>query len=232
MKVEFDRYTFKARLQPALLASLPVALSVLSLFPNDLTSLGMIWSLIVWSGGTVLITQMSRDAGKSKEQVLFKQWGGKPSIRLLRHRDATNKILLQERHRKLKALMPAMTLPNAKEEDSEPERADEIYERCVVFLLETTRDKKQFDLLFEENCNYGFRRNLWGLKSVGITIAVLGVISILALLLFEGVTPLAVASLLIDGLLLLTWIYLITPRWVRAPAEIYAERLMAACEKL
>jgi len=59
-------------------------------------------------------------------------------------------------------LIPAHPMPMIDDERSEPESADHVYDSSTAFLLEKTRDKKAFPLIFEENCNYGFRRNLWG----------------------------------------------------------------------
>ncbi|MBI4445359.1 MAG: hypothetical protein HY645_05555 [Acidobacteria bacterium] len=232
-----DRYTFRARLQPALLVALPLGLTTMAWFPAGVAGWDVLWGLIVWSGGTALLAQIGRDGGKKKEPRLFEQWGGKPSTRLLRNRDAPNKISLARYHQKLGHLLSDLKIPTPEKEDRDPQGADEVYEACVAFLLEKTRDRKQFPLVFEENCNYGFRRNLWGMKPLGIAMAISGTAAILGLLILNhfknaSIAPTVVIAGLGNLLLLLGWLFWFTPPWVRMAADAYAARLLAACEKL
>lgn len=229
-----DTYTCRARLFPALLVALPLSLATLAWFPSGPTGWETLWGLIVWSGGTALIAQIGRDWGKNKEAKLFKLWGGKPTTRLLRHRDAPNKITLKRRHSTLQRLLPALKFPTLDEEQAAPKRADEVYDAVVTFLREKTRDREKFHLIFEENCNYGFRRNLWGMKSLGITTAVIGVLAVVIDIFVNGVLipPLAVMSGSVSLLFLLGWGLLITPKWVKTTGEAYAERLLESSEAL
>src|SRR6266436_3487243 len=77
-KVGIDAYTSRARIQPAMLVALPVALTVAVFDPTGLLLGKAAWSLIAWAGGTALVAQLARDRGKSRETGLFKMWGGKP----------------------------------------------------------------------------------------------------------------------------------------------------------
>ena len=234
MGVFQDTYTRRVRLQPALLVALPLGIATLAWFPGGLIGWSTLWGLIVWSGGTALLSQVGRDWGKKKEPQLYRMWGGKPTTLLLRHRDARNREIVMRRHTKLKKLIPTLHIPSLKEEQAKPSVADDVYENCAAFLREKTRDKKKFNLIFEENCNYGFRRNLWGMKPIGILIATIGCAAVGVLFLVRGrsIPPLAVACGLGNLLLLLGWAFLFTPKWVRIPAEAYAARLLEACEIL
>ena len=185
----------------------------------------------------MLLAQVGRDAGKRKEALLFKLWGGKPTTRLLRYRDAANITLLRRRHTKLAALL-GITMPGANEEAANPRAADEVYETCVTFLRDKTRVREQFPLVFEENCNYGFRRNLWGMKPLGVMLALLALAAIAAIPVVDAgarlsprLSTVAVAAVA-DLVLLLGWLFVFTPRWVRVAAGAYAERLLEACERL
>jgi hypothetical protein len=186
----------------------------------------------------MLLAQVGRDAGKRKESRLFASWDGKPTTRLLRHRDSLNRPLLARRHAKLGALL-GTTIPTAMEEAADLRAADEVYEACTAFLRDKTRDRQQFDLIFDENCSYGFRRNLWGMKPLGITVAFLALGAIVVLLLIDPpgarvghrIGTVAVAGVM-NLLLLLGWLFVFTPGWVRVPADAYAERLLEACERL
>jgi len=179
MKPPLDRYTMLARLQPALLVALPLAFLTLAWLPGGILDQGLLWGLIIAGGGTAFLAQLGRDLGRRKEPELFKEWGGAPTTRKLRHRDPeNNKDVLARRHSKLQELLPNQHIPTEEEELANPEAADKAYEAAVAFLLEQTRDRKKFSLVFEENINYGFRRNLCGMKSIGITTAALGVLGV------------------------------------------------------
>jgi hypothetical protein len=82
--MKLDQYTRKARLEPALVAALSFGLIALALFPGSLKWWGTIWSFVVWSGGTALLSQIARDRGKLKEAELFEILDGKPTTNLLR----------------------------------------------------------------------------------------------------------------------------------------------------
>ena len=234
-----DTYTRRARLSSALVVVLPLTLSTLIFFPNELTLLGVIVSLLVCCGGTALLAQVGRDMGKGKEENLFTSWdGGKPTTRILRYSTAPNLMVLAQRHQKLQELLPNLPIPTEADEAANPKKANEAYEACVAFLRGKTRDKEKFSLVFEENCNYGFRRNLWGMKPIGIAMSVLGVLLaggvIVANFLFlkSSIPPLAIMCGIVNLLLLILWVFLFTPTWVKIAADAYAERLLEFCENL
>ena len=116
--------------------------------------------------------------------------------------------------------------------------ADEIYEACVTLLREKTRDKKQFPLVFDENCSYGFRRNLWGLKPLGIAVSVVAVVAVVALPLVEptvwstALKDRMLVPLLVNLVLVVGWLSVVTPRWVKLAADAYGQRLLESCERL
>ena len=187
--------------------------------------------MLVFCGGMYLLAQLGRDMGKRKEPGLWKSWGGAPTTRKLRHRDAPNKVTLARQHEKLAKLVPGTKIPTAEDERTNPAHADQVYESCVAILRDKTRDKQKFPLVFEENCNYGFRRNLWGMKPLGLTLAVIGTIVVAILIsnrlwLQVPVTPLIVLFGLANVAALLLWLFWITPKWVLIPADAYAERLL------
>src|SRR5437660_3702182 len=237
-KPSFDTYTLRARILPTLIVGLPAGLAALAWFPKSDDWWGPISSLVMGAGAVALLAQLGRDWGKRKQPRLYQAWGGEPTTRMLRHRGASNAVLVQRRHKKLQELMPDQKIPTPEEELANPERADEIYEAATAFLREKTRDKERFPLVFEENCNYGFRRNLWGMKPLGIFTAVVGTAAVGALIVMHyrhtkvvmsSITPTATA---LNGLLLLAWLFWVTPAWVKIAADAYAERLLAASDTL
>jgi hypothetical protein len=232
-----DSYTRKARLLRALVLALPVAVATLAWFPTDFRGLNVLASGFVWYVGASVAVEMARDRGRALEPKLFKRWGGKPTTRLLRHRHAPNKSLVERQHRTLERLVGNITLPSAADEKVNPGRADELYDLCVAYLIEHTRDTKRFPLVFAENCSYGFRRNVLGLKHIGIFVTVLGVAAASAKIHLDvhsaaGVGPLPVASALICAILLAGWVFWVRPDWVMTCADAYALQLLRACEVL
>lgn len=233
-----DQYTLTARYAPSLLIALPLAIAVLAIVSPKLLDWGTIWAVIVWCGGAKLLWEIGRDMGKRKEPKLFAMWGGKPSTRMLRHKNATNQITLIRQHRKLEKLMGNIRLPTPEQEKNDPQKADDIYEACSTYLRIQTRDTKKFPLIFEENCSYGFRRNLWGMKPIGILTTTIGLAIILffvsyKLIIRSGLFPWkALFCIVINILLMLVWVFWLKADCIRIPAEAYAERLLEAIEQL
>jgi hypothetical protein len=231
-----DTYTRKARFLPALVLTVPVALAVLAWFPTDLKGLNLLATGVVWYVGASLSTELARDRGKALEPKLFKKWGGKPTTRMLRHRHAPNKALLERQHRALEALMKNISLPTAAEEKANPAGADDIYDACTAFLITRTRDVKQHALIFAENCNYGFRRNVLGLKPIGLVLSLVGAVAAGCKIVLDArsgtVSPLPVASTLFCLLLFAGWVFWFRPDWVKICANAYALQLLRACEVL
>jgi hypothetical protein len=230
-------YVRRARLQPAMLVALPLGLATLAISPGGIVGWGTVWSLFVFCGGTALMAQMARDLGKQKEPGLYQSWGGKPTTRLQRHRHTANATLLGRRHRQLQSLVPGIQIPTVADELADPRAADDVYDSCTAFLLEKTRKKENFPLVFEENCNYGFRRNLWGMKPLGVATSLIGTVAIAAALTMgyrNGVlpSPVPLACGILSLLLFISWLFWFTPTWVKIAADAYAEKLLASCESL
>lgn len=159
---KIDEYALKARAIPAFLTLLPLALVVLPTLGTQSLLLGLFAPV----GGTLVISfllaQWGRDQGKLKEPRLFAIWGGKPTTVLLSHRgEAENRVLRERRHRRLERLSNGIVLPTLRAEAEDPKAADESYDAATKILIQRTRDKQRFSLLFDELVSYGFRRNLW-----------------------------------------------------------------------
>jgi len=233
-----DTYTRRARLAPALLLAFPIALAVFSILPEETFDLEPLWAIVVWCGGAKLLWEIGRDKGKKNELLLFQEWGGKPTTVLLRHSDSNNKTILERRHNKLQRLLPDVKLPTPEQEKANPLEADEVYETCTSFLRSHTRYNEKYPLIFKENCSYGFRRNLWAMKSIGISTTILGLVITLVFLshaIIDKTEPIPVDAIIcgsVNSILLLLWLFWLKPDWVKIPAVAYAERLMESLEKI
>ena len=128
-------------------------------------------------------------------------------------------------------------MPSAAEEEADPQAADARYDDALADVRQRTRDREQFPLVFEENANYGFRRNMLGLRPWGLAVSLVSLAVSIALLVFSSGSfgeraarwclPAAVALLLAAF-----WWGAVTPAWVRVPAEAYAERLIESIDIL
>ena len=107
---------------------------------------------------------------------------------------------------------------------------------AVTWLISKTRDSTKFPLIAEENANFGFSYNLLGLKTYGITVSCIGVISniILMYLFFTDSISINIsgilASFVIHLLFLLLWIFIITRKLVVSSGQKYARALLSACD--
>lgn len=238
-----DPYSRKARLQPTLLSLLPAFFGLLLLIPEFQTIWAAVGGLVVFSGGATLLTHLGRDRGKTLEPKLFQEWGGKPSVAMLRHRDTGLPYLTKERYRSfLAAHVRGLALASPESEQTSPIEADDGYESATSWLLARTRNREKFGLLFQENINYGFRRNIWALKpwALAIDSIFIVIITILESDSWTGDIPttLAVltvpvwACLIIAVFHMLILAFIIRSDWVRVPAEAYARQLLAACDTL
>jgi hypothetical protein len=238
MEFPGDKYSYQARLLPALIVVAPLALAVTVWFPTESTALKFFATFLFSFGITAILPHLARDLGKAKEPGLFRSWGGVPTTRMLSHRNSKlNAVTLSRYHLKFGQLIPGIEIPNARDESLSRSDSDTKYESCILFLREKTRDRKQFSMVFNENVNYGFRRNLWAAKPFGIATSAVGFGSCLVSLCLRHPSayssPLfGVVGLLVCFFLIVLWIFVFNPDWVRVAAEEYARRLIGAIEIL
>lgn len=238
-----DPYERQARLWPALLALLPLFITVGTIYGPRVSTLANAVTLIIACGGLYLLAQMSRDRGKALEARLFAAWGGKPTTQLLRHRNPTIEATTKSRYHTFLSRKLAQAFPDPKQEADDPKAADDTYQSGVRWLLNQTTDHDRFLLLFKENISYGFRRNALGLKPLALFVAVACAVFVLAK---YGVATTAgwnnaslsmlpdeawlsvIVSLVAVGV----WTAFFTRQAVKTAAFTYAETLLRACDIL
>lgn len=238
-----DPYNRKARLQPVLFALSPVLVTSVLLFLEYQSKLGSAVGVAFYCGGAILLTQLGRDCGKALEPKLFKLWGGKPSVAMLRHGDSRIQKATKARYRAfLERRIPGLKLATPAQEKRSLVDADDGYSSATDWLLEQTRDRKRFRLVFEENMNYGIRRNVLGLKCFALIIDGLHILVVLpSIVIFSldgnsliiqevGKETWAAAAITIFHALFFA--FKVRREWVRVPADAYARRLLATCDKL
>lgn len=234
-----DQYERRARFYPVLLVLIPAALGAASWLPAGVDVPGLAGSAVVGIALAAFLSQLARDQGRAKEPELFRAWGGRPSVRALSYSASVfDGATVARFHRKLRELDPALDLPESADEEAEdPGRAYATYESANELLMSRTRDREKFRLVFEENVNYGYRRNLWAMKPAGLLLGVLGFIAGVARLALELIReqPVTVSAACAAGLgaaLVVLWIVQIRPEWVRVAADAYARQLIGASQSL
>src|SRR5208282_1226938 len=124
-------YTRNARLKPAFLVALPIALTVAVLGFKQSATEGTLFGLASSLGFTFLLSQLVRDRGKSKERWLFERWNGKPTTAMLRHSDTRLNLHTRGRyHARLSSMLPEISLPERRTGKSKASRR-----RCYVYKL-------------------------------------------------------------------------------------------------
>lgn len=232
----FDSYSRRARLTPLFLVVIPIACFCFVVLPQ-LAAWYRLAPLAITAGILVLFDQLGRDRGRHLQPQLWAAWGGAPATAALRHRDNPNEALRARRHDQLKALMER-DLPTRRQERQNPAKADQEYEASIVYLRAHTRSSEDFPLIFAENCHYGFRRSMLGLRPIGLGAAVTAAMGAGILFGLRGygivlISPLGLLVVLSISLAaVILWWRVVTPAWVKVPAEAYADRLLEAIETL
>ncbi len=233
-----DGYGFQARLRPALLSLFPVFITVAVWAPALYQTAASLLGLAVACGLTVACAHVSRRLGRSIEDRLVKEWGGLPTTAWLRHADRHLEAETKRRyHHFLEQNVPGWTAPTPAEEAANQDETNKRYGSAVRWLLEYTRDTKQFKLIFAELISYGFRRNALGLRSVGIILA-LASTGFAAAQLYD--VPFnnfvsdyfsQLAAGVVSILILLWWTFGVSKSWVRDAGDAYAKALLGACDR-
>lgn len=228
-----DSYSRTARLAPAIVGMLP-ALAMLGAAVSSPSTLVRVIGSVAGCVG-LLVVAFVRDRGRHVQRQLWDDWGGSPTTRRLRWRDGNPAEVARLHERVQRAT--GLHMPDAAAESADPADADLRYEEAVAALRELTRDRSRFNLVFKENVHYGWRRNSYGLRPVGIAIAALaaaGASCGLALAggAFEARAARWGPTLAISLTALAWWTFVVSAPWVRAAADLYADRLFEATHAL
>lgn len=230
--MKFDFYSQGARVLPVYLTMAPLVLLFMALLPEGLSlPVGGV-SAIVLLPLSFLASQLGADFGKRLEKHLWHAWGGPPATRFLRHSNTEfNNVTRTRIHSRLRAL--GLAVPSKEEQAGDPVGADACFESCVEELIRRTRDPKRFPLVLKALTDYGFRRNLLGLKPLGVLVTVLslGVSAGHAYRLWHAshqLLPIPVVASVGMLVLLLIWLTWVNDETVHLAAKRYARFLLEA----
>jgi len=239
MSTFVDIYWLRAQVFPALWAIGPAL--VLAGVMTEWDDVGAAHAAGTFAFGVLLfaLADISRRLGRRKEPEIFAGMGGKPSVTLLRHRDVHLDAGSKARAHAFLGGAAGVTIPTVEEETDRPHECDGIYEACGGWLRENTRDAKTFKLLKVENITFGYRRNLLGLKPIGVTIGLI-VLAVVGVLLWRhgldvvgdehsmALIGVGVAALVELGY----FTVFVTEDAVREGARQYGRQLILSCETL
>ena len=243
-------YTLRARVQPTIMVALPVIFAVYALLPDYVLFVTAFFGLLGVAGGNDIVAHVGRERGYKKQDSLWASWDGPPTTRLLRNRRIPGDITLALESRQQFEEWLDYALPTKEEEEADPIAADEKYKNAIGSLLEATRDTSKFPLVFTENANYGFRRNLWGLRPIGTPIAITLSLFVWAQLgltiwarpwpdpwwdVFVNFDSRALIWILVGSAntaIAAVWIFLVKPSWIKIAADTYAKQLMRSVRTL
>jgi hypothetical protein len=224
-----DPYDRKARLYPALICLFPIMISIAISFPKTFSTFSGFVALAAGTGLLQFLTHLARDRGKALEEELYYKWGGMPSVTLFRHRDDRISKPAKIKYHNFMSRASNINAPTKEEESSQPTIADEIYLSWSDFLRGKTRDKKKFELIFKENINYGFRRNLLGIKWYCVLSSLTALTILFSPIINSGkITELIISTALLCTLYIFIFIIVVTDSWVKVVADSYGKQLIEA----
>jgi hypothetical protein len=224
-----DLYNAKARIAPVIAVIALPAVSVCLFVKPSLDSSWLAPPIVLASLWT-LVSVLGRSRGKALEKKLFEKWGGSPTLQMMRFRStgiphvqlaAIHKHFCRECH---------VQVPDKKLEESMPLESDAIYEAITAQLRDVTRDRMEFPLVFDELCNYGFVRNLYGLRHFGIALGIIAATVIGCW--FTWINPSnaepRVIAIGMNCLSSIVWMFWPTEATLRQIADSYAQKLIYA----
>lgn len=220
-----DSYERKARFFPAFIVILPVIVFTMSL---KLADEGWVNKLLVAGGAgsalVVALAHMASAAGNRFGEAFWGRRGGLPTIRWLRRSDTSHSSQQKEQWyvgiRKLTGLdIPAAVTAQPAEEDA-------IITDAIRQLRYQIRGKAVAKMVDKHNQEYGFARNLAGLRWLLLGFALAGTLGCASAWRFQhgSVYGCVISScLLIYAIVMFFWL----PNYVERAGDRYAESIFS-----
>jgi hypothetical protein len=231
--VYLDEYDRKARLIPGLLVTFPVAIAIVALGlkaqPVIATAAGLLSAL----GGPFVVVSAVRTRGLVMQDRLFKAWGGAPTTLALRNAGQQWPPARRKDWRRSVEAASGVALPDATQEESDPQGSDGIYETAVARMRNMTRDKSKFRLVFQELRNFGYERNLLAVRPPGICVCLVSLVALVAVMLlqaakhFHGLSEISLGvGVGVDAVVLAFWLVVPSNNRTWLVGRRYAEQLL------
>lgn len=178
---QFDTYSLKAQVFPALVAGLPTLALLFVIVPWDHFGISHAIAAVM---GAVLLFAFA-DMARHRGRVVQAKLGTGATPEQWYRGNADLPEVSKDTFRDYMARQLKQAAPTVEIEQTDPARANDFYLGANAWLRDRTRDKRTFSLLFGENVTYGFRRNLLGLKLVGLVLNLLVLIFCCSILWFR-----------------------------------------------
>lgn len=237
-----DPYDLKARLFPGLLVLLPAIVFLVLVYGSKHPLVVALSSILATCGGPYLLASFVRTWGQRAQDRLNRKWGGQPSTIMMRHRDSRLPQQTKQRYHSLVTSKLGIAMPTPQDELSDPQKADQAYVAAADLLRPQTNDPKKFPFVFKELVAYGYNRNTYGSRWVGLLVS-LSVAAVTMLeagalnfqqpyLTLEVLAPQHALVLVVSMIFILLWCFHFTGLTVEQAGYSYAKRLWEALEKV
>jgi hypothetical protein len=238
----FDPYDLKARVFPGLLLLIPaIVFMALILGPKN-PLIVTLSSVLTTCGGPYLIASFVRTWGQRAQDRLNKKWGGQPSTIILRHNDSRMVTPTKLQYHQLIQQKLSVKVPTEADETTNSKSADEAYVAAANALRPLVNaDTKRYPFVFKELIAYGFNRNAYGSRWVGVFICAAAIGATLAhggvltfihpygeLASLAALDAAHVLTLIVAGVFMSVWLIHFTETTVEQAGYTYALRLWEA----
>ena len=217
----------------------PPILTAIAYVPNLLEVATGLISISITSGTTLFLSHVARECGRRAEVRLFTKWAGMPTTHWLSHKGKrVDEQTIARYHKFLETQIDGWIAPSPRDERENFEAAKVTYETATRWLREKTRDREMFDTVFRENVSYGYRRNLFGLKTIALILAFSCLAVNLGMLCFnyfwssDNLETMAILATGLNLLFVVCWFSVVREQWVKDAAENYARALVATCDQM
>lgn len=226
----FDSYNLRARISPGIILLAPIIFPIYLFVPEIRNLSSTVITLIICFGICNLIISFSRNLGGKTKEYCFPDMY--PAQEMLLPSD--NSLDEQTKLRYQAFLCNHLSNISFCGTDVENKKSSNT---AIKWLISRTRDAESFPLIHEENINFGFACNLYGMKTIGIiSCSIIAVAEIIALYLSSNntITSFSLRNLLISAIItvlfLSMWVFMVTKNWVQETGRRYGRALLSACD--
>lgn len=226
----YDRYDLRVRMSVAIIVLIPIIMSFYLIIPEVRSLSFTAIIIIILFGISNLIISISRYYGRDTIKKCFN--GILPAQQMLHPDDTTLDEITKKRYQYFfSSKIDGISFK------SDTQNLDAVCNTSINWIISQTRDSNQFPVIKEELINFGFAKNLYGVKSLGIivTITVIILDMIIFFLQYHYKTYIfnnlnIVVSLILSFCILIMWIFIINKKWVIECGRNYAKALLSACD--
>lgn len=226
-----NRYFFVSRLCPVCIILLPLFIVGSPYLINYKSLIQFLLIGLVLHGFVFFFAVEDSNFGKRIERKLWINWGWTPISKLLNY----NNNLLDTETKDKYHLILLKCLPTSKKIDFKTGsiyEIDSIYRWWCMYLIKRIPHDNSNILLNNENIKYGFKRHLWGYKTLSINLIIVLIIG--NILFYSVYKSLDLANFpfkfyiteLLLIVLLFFWVFFVNLDWVKKSAIAYSRELL------